>query len=57
MTNGEKLRAMSDEELGRFICEEIALECYECPGKDLCICDGGKANGLMKWLESEAKDE
>lgn len=53
MTNGEKLRAMTDEEIAEVVCEMIT-ECPECVGYELCMGCDDKADGLIKWLQSEA---
>lgn len=55
MTNREKLAKMSNQELAEYIC--VFSECYNCIGKTLCRFDGHKANGIKKWLESEAEEE
>ena len=58
MTNLEKIRAMSLEELALFLCDKIG--CYGdsgiCIGYDLCEYDGEDGNGLVKWLESEVEE-
>ena len=53
-TNADRIRAMSDEELARFICG--CCECdVHCPGVKLCMFGGSKANGLLKWLQQPAE--
>jgi hypothetical protein len=44
MTNFEKIKAMTKEELAIFILE-CADDCY------------GSFDGMVRWLESEAKEE
>ena len=55
MTNIEKLKAMTDEEIAKAVCE--MTECKDCVGNDLCIQGDGEANGLIKWLQSEAVED
>ena len=52
MTNAQKIRAMTDEELAEFLCNRFR-DCFDgsCPGAELCVAGGGKANGLKKWLK------
>ena len=54
MTNGEKLRAMSDDDLAFEICELYDGKCEHCPGEQFCA-EGH--NGLVDWLRKEAKDD
>lgn len=51
MTNGEKLRAMNDDDLAFEICEMYDGKCEHCPGEEYCH-DGH--NGLADWLKKEA---
>ena len=55
MTNGDRLRAMTDEELiaafGGRICDVIPAE--DCPGTDHTCCH----SCLIKWLGSPAKED
>ena len=55
-TNADRIRAMSDEELGVWICEH-ALSCGCCVGVELCRSDDGIANGAVKWLQQPAEGE
>lgn len=54
-TNGERLRQMSDEELGALMCRQLRV-CHDCPGYDLCKLGDGRGNGMIKWLEQEATE-
>ena len=56
MTNREKLRAMTDEELAEYVCN-IDRMCSGCPGVRLCTYLGGHANGMIKWLQAEAEGD
>lgn len=48
MTNGDRIRAMSDEELGSWLCS-IMADCDEkCPGRNWCKF-GHK--GTIAWLK------
>lgn len=53
MTNFDRIKAMSVEELAKFICD--CTDCDRCYGRELCILGDGVANGLVKYLESEVK--
>ena len=55
ITNREKLARMSNQELAEYIC--VFTDCYKCIGQALCAPNGAKANGVKKWLESEAEEE
>lgn len=54
MTNGEKIRNMSDEELAQFLCEN----CHSCR---LCIallyCYDGNSDGFINWLKYDSDKE
>ena len=64
-TNADRIRAMSDEELAKFI---RAVECCSyyggdcgfpfCPSMEGNLCNGIKENtskGIVQWLQSEVK--
>lgn len=55
-TNADRIRAMSDEELAKWLCSISTAECCErsCPARDMC--DLGD-NGLIKWLKQPVEDE
>ena len=55
MTNAQKIRSMTDEELGVWICKH-ALSCGCCVGVELCRSDDGIANGAVKWLQQPAEE-
>ena len=61
-TNANRIRAMSDEELAKFLQEDVFYEPW-CPDDVVCILgegcqltdkDCGKC--ALKWLKQEAKD-
>ncbi len=52
MTNGDKIRSMSDMELSRELCK-IAGVCSECLAQDMC--DKGHT-GFEQWLKEETED-
>ena len=56
MTNADRIRAMTDEELGVWICKH-ALSCGCCVGVELCRSDDGIANGAVKWLQQPAEED
>lgn len=56
-TNADRIRAMRDEELAIFLCGKIECCAIYCPGAELCHSNGGRANGLVKWLQQPAGEE
>ena len=58
VTNADRIRAMTDDELAVFICDRVDT-CSEkrCPGAALCKGADGKANGLKKWLQWPAEED
>ena len=50
MTNGDKIRTMSDQELAELMCKGRECTIDACLGFELCRTGDGKANGLLKWL-------
>ena len=54
LTNGDRIRAMTDAELAMFLCGR--LDCYgsDCPGKHLCHPGN---NGLVDWMKRPAEVE
>lgn len=65
MTNEEKIKAMSTEELARFLDKYISL-CDECPAHQICqdekvtpiLVEGefSCAKRIKMWLKQEAKE-
>lgn len=55
ITNADRIRAMSDEELAAFLCKKFGCHSDTCPGIELCNPNEGKANGLLKWLQQPAE--
>lgn len=58
MTNGDKIRAMSNRELAEFLfsANYEDLACMSCPHKkDFCTINGC-IDGFEAWLNSEAED-
>lgn len=56
MTNAERIRAMTDEELSLYLCGifSTGYGCYKyCPVGYMCCCCH---NGMEEWLKQEAKD-
>jgi hypothetical protein len=57
LTNGDKIRDMSDEELAVWLCSRFDnCSSYTCPGANYCNGEDGKANGLVKWLKQPAEE-
>lgn len=52
MTNGERLRQMTDEELGKWLCK-IFFTCGTCYAKEYCHYEH---NGFTDWLKQESED-
>ena len=53
MTNGDKIRSMSDMELSRELCK-ITGVCSECLVQDMC--DKGHT-GFEQWLKEEVNED
>ena len=59
ITNADRIRAMSDEELGKFLCDFRSCNSSKHP------CDGCKAephchtghNGMIDWLRQSAEED
>ena len=58
MTNFEKIKQMSVEELAEFICSLMCDDCCDnrCPASEKCG-GGFMCLGMSEWLESEADNE
>lgn len=50
-TNGDRLRAMTDEEIVKLLAENF---CDTVCGKD--VCDGQCFENILKWLKQEVED-
>ena len=48
-TNADRIRAMTDEELARFLCA-YTYGCEKCAAEKFC---GEGHNGWLKWLKQE----
>lgn len=56
MTNADKLRSMTDEELANIV--KFWLECDDCPLQNDRGCNGNCELGALKWLKQAVeKDE
>lgn len=55
-TNADKIRSMTDEALGKWICSIMSSDCckWTCPARNMC---GLNDNGLVKWLKQPAKED
>ena len=56
ITNADRIRAMTDEELAVFLCGISTAECCDrsCPARHLCEY---KDNGMIKWLQQPAEGD
>lgn len=53
MTNGDKFRSMTDEEIAEYWAENMS--CYDCPvANDICADDC--AGTWLDWLRKEADE-
>ena len=55
MTNGEKLKNMTNEELGTWLAEHF--NCGLCPVFSTCKQDGKCYDNVANWLGNEAAEE
>lgn len=59
VTNADKIRAMSDEELAEWLCQ--ALDCDFCKAHMQNIpthsCCENHESGILKWLQQPAEEE
>ena len=55
MTNADRIRSMSDEELAEWLCSLMTAECCDqrCPARDICNLGD---NGLVKWMKQPAEE-
>ena len=62
MTNGDKIRAMTDDELAEEICVRLSEDCLMCPvlQADCPVWDETKnvecKDAMLDWLEQEVED-
>ena len=52
MTNGDRIRQMTDEQLAVFLCN-LSDECSNCPVTSICRMNH---NGFFDWLKREDFD-
>ena len=55
MTNGDKIRQMSDKQLLDFMCDFENCACDFCT-REKYDCQSMCSDGYAEWLESEAKE-
>lgn len=55
MTNGDRVRGMSDEKLAALLCGFVSGDCCDCIAYEMCDMCGREANGLVKWLQQPAE--
>ena len=53
MTNADRIRSLSDEELAEFLCDISGGDCTYCVANDLCH---NGHNGMIVWLKKEVED-
>ena len=56
MTNYDRIKAMSVEEMAQLLCNCSDCGNGRCYGNDLCTQGDGACNGLVKWLEQEVSE-
>lgn len=56
ITNADRIRAMSDEELAEWMCSLMTAECCDqrCPARNICNLGD---NGLVKWMKQLAEED
>ena len=57
MTNGDKIRAMTDEELLEFLMGLDFEFCEYCTVRSTCSDHEGCQETILKWLKEEVNDE
>ena len=55
MTNADRIRQMTDEELAYLFCEEN-ISCNKCVGHP-AICNVACRDGYLKWLKQEVCED
>ena len=55
MTNGDKIRAMTDKELASAMF--IGMECGACPCSDKCRKGSFCRDTILEWLKQPAEDD
>ena len=58
LTNADRVRMMSDEELAKFIADKIPHgDCYGCPWLYSCFCDSDSCSkNFLDWLKQPYKE-
>lgn len=59
MTNADRIRAMDDEQLAKFLCEFLFCDyefhpCDNCKGEPYCR---EEHNGMIEWLQMPAEED
>ena len=54
MTNYDKIRLMSIEEMARFLCD--LQQCWRCQAAGLCDLTGEAANGMLRYLKLKCEE-
>ena len=56
ITNADRIRAMTDEELAKYICKTQYREGDVCPPTHNCAVDKSCENCWLDWLKQEARE-
>lgn len=56
ITNADRIRAMSDEELARFFTTSEAFDAFECPVPKACSYFDNCRECFLEWLKKEVDD-
>ncbi len=61
VTNADRIRNMTDEELAKFLAEDVinVVNCCDCdePESEYGSCIGDCKNRYLKWLQTEVEEE
>jgi len=56
MTNADRIRSMTDEELAEYLCAMPALDCYICQRKEPCNHGERECEEVwLEWLKSDSE--
>lgn len=57
MTNYEKIKAMSVEEMAGWLDDQVAVNCAACPAENVCGIELSCVGTIIKWLEREVEED
>lgn len=52
ITNADRIRSMTDEELAKFLCEASICKPTYCPAYDYCI---NQKKSMYEWLQKDSE--